>query len=88
MKQLRFHRPPRALRRAQLDNVAIVPANLLPYKAIYQRIANGLPPGTTLIVVPEAPGKPGQTLGSVATQLQGKGHQVKVVPANRLLSDV
>ena len=80
-----FTRPPRALRRARPDNLALVPASLLPFKAIYQQLANDLPTGTTLIVVDEALSKPGQTLGNVATQIKAKGHQVRVVSAHRVL---
>jgi hypothetical protein len=36
----------------QLDNVALVPGNLLPFKSEYQQIANGLPQGGILIVLP------------------------------------
>jgi hypothetical protein len=43
--QLPYHlsRPPKAVRKARLDNVALVPASLLPRKGKYQRIANNLP---------------------------------------------
>jgi hypothetical protein len=85
MNRLTFTRPPKALRRARPDNLALVPASLLPFREQYQAIANGLPSGATLIVIPKAPGKPGQTLGNVAHQLAAKGHQVKVVPAARLI---
>jgi hypothetical protein len=77
--------PPQALRKAKLDNLALVPASLLPFKATWQRIANELPTGTTLVVMPRNPGRPGQTLGTVATQLQAKGHPVKVVPAASII---
>lgn len=79
MNRVTFTRPPKALRRARPDNLALVPASLLPFKAIYQQIANDLPAGATLIVTPHAPGRPGQTLGNVASQLAAKGHQVMVV---------
>lgn len=84
MRRLHFTRPPRALRRARPDNLALVPASLLPFKAVYQQLANDLPAGATLIVVDEAEGEPGQTLGNVATQLRAKGHQVRVVSTDRL----
>lgn len=68
MSALTFTRPPRALRRARPDNLALVPANLLPFKGQYQAIANDLPTGTTLIVVEEASGdcpcRPGIRTGS------------------------
>lgn len=82
MNRVTFTRPPKALRRTRPDNLALVPASLLPFKEQYQAIANDLPTGATLIVVDEASGKPGQALGNVATQLRAKGHQVKIVPLN------
>ena len=47
-----FTPPPRALKRAKLDNLALVPASSLPYRDEYQAIANSQPPGTTLVVLP------------------------------------
>ena len=48
---LSYHigRPPRAIRKAKLDNIALVPASLLPQKGKYQTIANNLPKGGVLI---------------------------------------
>jgi hypothetical protein len=83
MNQVRFTRPPRALGRARADNLALVPASLLPFKKQYQAIANNLPAGATLIVTPKTVGKPGQTLGNVAHRLAAKGHQVTVVSATQ-----
>ena len=87
MSRVTFTRPPRALRRVRPDNVALVPANLLPFKAVYQQIANDLPAGATLIVLPKAHGKPGHALGNVAHLLAARGHQVSVVSASRLAID-
>jgi hypothetical protein len=42
--------PPETLRRAKLDNIALVPASLLPFKTQYQPIANRLPTGSVLCV--------------------------------------
>jgi hypothetical protein len=86
MSRYTFTRPPRALRRAHPDNVAIVPASLLPFRELYQQLANNLPTGATLIVLPEAAGKSGQTLVSVAKQLRSKGHQVNTVPTEAVHS--
>jgi hypothetical protein len=48
LKNSRFHRyrltrPPKALLKAKLDNIAIVPASLLPFKTTWQKAANKLP---------------------------------------------
>jgi hypothetical protein len=55
MKSYCLSRLPKAVRQSnvQLDNVALVPGNLLPFKSEYQEIANGLPKGGILIVLPQ-----------------------------------
>jgi hypothetical protein len=73
--------PPRALKRAQLDNLALVPASLLPYRDEYQAIANQQPPGTTLVVLPTGDSLPRRTLELVASQMQQQGRSVKTIPA-------
>src|SRR5260370_20830112 len=45
-----FSDPPARLKKARLDNIALVPASLLKNKAIYQPIANSLPTGSVLAV--------------------------------------
>jgi hypothetical protein len=49
---LHYHlsEPPARLKKARLDNIALVPASLLKNKAIYQPIANSLPTGSVLAV--------------------------------------
>ena len=49
-----YHQPPVALRKAQLDNILLIPASALPEKARYQAIANDLPRGAVLLVLPHA----------------------------------
>ena len=39
----RFTRPPKALLKTKLDNIAIVPASMLPFKTTWQKRANKLP---------------------------------------------
>lgn len=76
--------PPRALRSATLDNLALVPGNLLPFKAQYQRIANAPPAGDVLIVLPST-GKPlRQTIQAVVDLVRAKGHGVTTISAARL----
>jgi hypothetical protein len=84
MRNYRFTRPPKALRRqsVKLDNVALVPGNLLPYKSQYQQIANGLPKGGILIVLPAALTKR-RAFEQTALQLKNKGHQIVTVSAER-----
>lgn len=49
MKQHTFIQPPKVLLRAQLDNIAIVPASLLPFKETWQKVANTMPKGSILL---------------------------------------
>ena len=74
--------PPRALRRAKLDNLALLPASLLPFRNEYQAIANRQPPGTTLVVLPESDSRPRRTLQLVATRLRDKGQSVRIIPSS------
>jgi hypothetical protein len=82
--QYRFISPPAPLRRAQLDNLAIVPGNLLPYKATWQEVANRLPREAILIVLPATNAVQKQTLLTVAKLLAHEGHQVRVVSSEEV----
>ena len=86
MKQYRFIKPPRTLRRGQvkLDNLALVPGNLLPYKRQYQEIANGLSKGDILIVLPAEVQKRG-TFEKTAAQLKNKGRRIATISAARFV---
>ena len=84
----RWHRsqPPRALHRpgVKLDNIALVPASLLPQKAAFQAFANRLPPGELLVVLPPQETKQRQTLEAVAELWRERGRHVTVVVARSL----
>jgi hypothetical protein len=72
--------PPRALRKARLDNIALVPASLLFQKGKYQTIANNLPGRGVLICQTERKERITQVLEHVATFFRQKGHFVKTLP--------
>jgi hypothetical protein len=74
-----FAPPPRAVRTATLDNLAVLPASLLPFKAEYQAIANQQAPGTTLVVLPLGNSLSRRALERVVTRLQARGQPVSVV---------
>jgi hypothetical protein len=80
----RFMRPPNAIRRGQvkLDNVALVPANPLPFNREYQEIANGLPQGGIFIVLPHELAKR-RVFEQTAAQLKNKGHRIATISAER-----
>lgn len=84
-KTYHFTRPSPILRRAKLDNVALVPANLLPYKAQWQQIANGLPKDGILIILHETNRPLRKTTETVATLLEADGHRVTTLPAERFI---
>lgn len=75
--QRQFNRPPRQLRnpRVHFDNLALVPGSLLPYKAQWQELANRLPAGQVLIILPTGTGSR-QTLDATAKLLRAKGLEV------------
>ena len=53
----RLTNPPKALRKATLDNIILVPASALPFKAQYQKIAKSLPKGSVLLCHSEKRGQ-------------------------------
>jgi hypothetical protein len=77
----RLTRPPAPLRRARLDNLVLVPGDLLPYQDEWQAIANRLPRRAVLIVLPKDNPAQRQIMLSVAKTLSEAGHQVRVIPA-------
>jgi hypothetical protein len=86
MKRLlpyRLMRPPKAVRQARLDNIALVPASLLVHKQKYKSIANNLPTGSVLICSPTLP-KQQQTLAKVASYFKNLGHHVTTLPASQI----
>jgi hypothetical protein len=82
----RFSRPPKVLRRRNvtLDNVALVPGSLLPFKSEYQEIANGLPRGGILIVLPHEL-KQRRAFEKTAVQLKQKGKRITTISAARFV---
>jgi ABC-type phosphonate transport system ATPase subunit len=56
----------------------------LPFKDQWQRIANELPNGDVLVVVPSGGSRQKTTLETLATRLRAKGHRVTTVLAASL----
>ena len=80
------HRGPQALRRPQvrLDNLMLVPASLLPRKADYEALANALPRGEVLLVLPPADSRERSTMERVAQLFRANGRHVTVLTAERV----
>ncbi len=72
---------PRAVRKARLDNLAVVPASLLPFKEQWQDVANSKPGEHVLIVLPDVEKRPRRVLERVAAELREKGHEVTTLSA-------
>ena len=79
---------PRAVRRPQvrLDNITLVPAHLLPRKADYQALANQLPQGDILLVLPPVDSRERPAMERVAQLFRAKGRHVTVLTEERLAS--
>ncbi len=84
MSVYHFTRPPDHIRKAKLDNLALVPASLLPFKAQWQAIANSHPQGTVLIILPDTDGPQKKTIEKVIFMLKYNGHQVVTMPADEI----
>src|SRR5213083_775025 len=74
--------PPHALQHARLDNIALVPASLLPLKGTYQPLANRLPTGSVLCV----PGTQKQRtiMATVTKFFKDHGHTVITMPLENI----
>ncbi len=83
-----WRRGPRALRRPQvrLDNLTLVPASLLPRKADYEAIADRLPHGEVLLVLPPADSPERTTMQRVAQLFRAKGRHVTILTEERLVT--
>jgi hypothetical protein len=78
-------KPPRAIRKAKLDNIALVPASLLYRKAKYQTIANNLPGRGVLICETNKKERISHILDSVADFFRKNGHFVRMLPYSLLV---
>ena len=83
MKQtLPYHigNPPKALRKARLDNIALVPTSLLYQKGKYQTIANNLPGEGVLICQADKKERITTILERVAVYFRQRGRFVRMLP--------
>jgi hypothetical protein len=76
--------PPASLRKAKLDNLALLPGSELSRIARYQEMANELPDNGVLIVLPSKSPKQKRALLTVAKLLAQHGHQVRVISSERV----
>jgi len=74
-----FPRPPMGVARRRANNLALMPGSTLPYKEAWQDMANELPIGSVLIVLPDGNAAQKMILLALAKLLASEGHQVRVV---------
>lgn len=72
------------LKAAKLDNLVLLPASQLPFKDDWQQLANELPLGSTLIVLPEQESAQRRVLKTVAHRLEAQGRSVRTTTTRDL----
>ncbi len=87
MNVYRLTRPPVHIKNGRLDNLALVPASLLPFKAQWQGIANSHPTGTVFIILPSTNGPQRKTIEKVVSILEYERHRVATMPADEIGPD-
>ena len=73
----RFTNPPKALLKARLDNIAIVPASMLPLPPIIQEKVNTLPKGGVFLCYAQKNSRQRKILEWVGETFREQGHAVK-----------
>ena len=79
----RLTNPPKALLKARLDNIAIVPASMLGLKALWQTAANTLPQGGVLLCHSMQNTRQKKLLERVGETFQQHGHAVMQLPVKQ-----
>jgi len=73
----RFTKPPKALLKAKLDNIAIVPASMLPFQKTLQKLINTLPQGAVFLCHAEENTRQRKLLERVEETFRQQGHAVR-----------
>jgi hypothetical protein len=71
-----FTKPPKALLKARLDNIAIVPASMLPFTKKIQQTLNNLPKGAVFLCHAEENTRQRKLLERVEETFRQQGHAV------------
>jgi len=72
-----FTKPPKALLKARLDNIAIVPASMLPFTKTIQQVLNNLPKGAVFLCHAEENTRQRKLLERVEETFKQQGHVVR-----------
>jgi hypothetical protein len=81
----RLTRPPRALRRARLDNIAIVPASMLESKKSLKEQVNRLPRGEVFLCHTRENTKQRRVLERVKEVFRDFGYAVTLLPMEQVV---
>ena len=76
-KYYQFTKLPKTLLKAQLDNIAIVPASMLPLQKTVQELINTLPQGAVFLCHAEENTRQRKLLERVEETFRQQGHVVK-----------
>ena len=74
--------PPARLKKARFDNIALVPASLLPLKETYMSLANTYPTGSVLCI--QGTQRQQKIMAKVTSFFRDHGHQVITMPIEKI----
>ena len=74
--------PPARLKKARFDNIALVPASLLPLKETYISLANTYPTGSVLCI--QGTQHQQKIMAKVTSFFRDHGHQVITMPIEKI----
>lgn len=85
--QYRITRAPRGRRRrtVRLDNIALLPGDMLPFRATWEKIAGNLPAGSSLIVLPPSQHPQRRIYEAVALRLRARGRPIRLITAEQVV---
>ena len=79
-----FSKPPARLKKARLDNIALVPASLLPLKENYMSLANMYPTGSVLCI--QGTQRQQKIMAKVTSFFRDHGRSVITMPIEKITS--
>jgi hypothetical protein len=80
----RFTNPPKALSHARLDNIAIIPASMLPFRQALQELVNDLPEGAVFLCHSQENTRQQKLLERVGQTFRQLGHAVRHISTEQL----
>jgi len=83
-----FAKPPKALLKARLDNIAIVPASMLPFTKTIKQVLNNLPKGAVFLCHAEENTRQRKLLERVEETFRQQGHAVMNLSMKQVYNDI